>query len=160
MATPEQLAALRSVVPAAQASAWQYGVPASVTLAQWILESAWGNSGLALECHNYFGIKAQAGQDCETYATHEVVHGQMVGQNADFAWYPNAAAGIAAHAKFLATLPRYAPAMADKTDIVAFCYELQRCGYSTSPTYARSLLDLIREHNLTQYDKPAAPAAR
>lgn len=160
MPTSAELNALHVVVPAARASMAQYGVPASVTLAQWALESGWGRSGLALYCHNFFGVKAQPDQDYEEFPTHEVVRGRTVEEMADFAWYPNAADGFAAHARFLAMIPRYAPAMRVCRDVPAFCAELQRCGYSTSPTYARDLLSLIHELNLTQYDTPAAkPAA-
>ena len=136
----------------------RWGVPASVTLAQWILESAWGQSQLARRYSNFFGIKAQPGQAYAEFTTREVVAGRAVSELAHFARYASPAEGIAEHARFLATLDRYQPAMRERHDVNAFCEQLQHCGYSTSPAYARSLLSLIREFDLTRYDTPAAPA--
>ena len=62
------------------------------------------------------------------------------------------------HARLLALAARYKPAMAVAHIPVAFASALQKCGYSTSPTYASGLAELIRDYNLTQYD-PQPPAA-
>lgn len=160
MPNQTQLANLQAVVLAAQLSQQHWKIPASVTLAQWIVESTWGTSGLALQCKNYFGIKAVAGQEYGEFNTPEYINGQRAFMAQRFAKYHGQEESFYAHAKLLATLPRYAPAMQQANDYVAFCAELQHCGYSTSPTYAADLLTLIRQNNLTQYDKPACPAGR
>jgi flagellum-specific peptidoglycan hydrolase FlgJ len=152
---------LRSVVPAAQASMRSSGVPASITIAQAILESGWGCSELSEQADNYFGIKASHLGDPESYIampTAEYVNGVRVMELADFEKYPTAADCFADHAALLSQAQRYAPAMAVKADPQAFAAELERCGYSTSPTYASSLMELVREFDLTQYDVPAAKA--
>lgn len=146
---------LRSIVPAAQSSMRLSCVPASVTVAQAILESGWGCSELSEQANNYFGIKASHLGDPETYIqmpTAEYVNGVRVMQMADFEKYPTAADCFADHAALLSRAARYAPAMAVKADPLRFAGELQLCGYSTSPSYALQLEELIREFDLTQYD--------
>ena len=160
--TEQENVFLQMAVPAAIATMKATGVPASVTVAQAILESGWGQSRLALECNNYFGIKAAAGAAPDEYAqfpTWEYEYGKKVLVQADFARYATAADCFAAHAKLLAAAPRYAPAMAVRGDAAAFCEQLQACGYSTSPMYAQQLEELIREFDLTQYDAEPAGAA-
>jgi flagellum-specific peptidoglycan hydrolase FlgJ len=141
-----------AVGPVAKLTQEQYKVPASITIAQAILESGWGRTGLALEANNYFGIKAAPGQDYAEFRTAEFVHGQRQIVMADFARYPSVSASFAAHAKLIATSQRYAPAMVASGDASAFATALQACGYSTSPTYASSLMQLVKQFNLTAYD--------
>lgn len=155
---------LRDAVPAAQQSQRAYGVPASVTLAQAILESGWGASALTRKANNYFGIKAAANADPDSYAefeTTEFVDGRETRVMARFARYPSPAASFEAHARLLAFAPRYMPAMARERDPLGFAEQLQACGYSTNPSYAGELKKLMAEYDLTQYDvyPPAAPAA-
>ena len=162
MATNVQLAWLKTMVLPAQTTARSFGVPASVTLAQCTLESDWGRSQLARQAQNYFGVKAIQGEDYMEFPTHEVVKGRTVAELADFARYGTAVDSFFAHAHLLATLKRYKPCMDARTDIPTFCARLQSCGYSTSPTYATSLLGEIHCYGLTQYDvlpAPAQPAA-
>ena len=160
MASPIQLAALKNVAPAAQVCAQQWGVPASVTLAQWIYESTWGTSQLAREANNYFGIKAVPSEAYMEFPTHEVVQGRSVLEMAKFASYGTMFESFAAHGKLLASLSRYAPAMLFAKQPTTFAVALQRCGYSTSPTYAARLQIAMRDYNLQQYDTPppAQPA--
>jgi flagellum-specific peptidoglycan hydrolase FlgJ len=157
---------LAATVPAAIATMREYGVPASVTLAQSILESSndlgWGCSILATAYNNYFGIKAASTIDPETYValpTEEYVNGKEVKTTADFARYPSPQGSFEAHARLLSLAARYKPAMAVKTNPELFATELQRCGYSTSPIYAQTLVKLIQEFDLTQYDLPPTLAA-
>lgn len=150
---------LRTVVPAAQATMRLGGVPASVTVAQAILESGWGESELAREANNFFGIKAEHLGDPESYCelpTAEYEHGQRVMINADFERYPTVRDCFEDHAALLSQAARYAPAMAVKSNAAQFAQQLQVCGYSTSPTYAASLTQLMDEFDLEQYDVPAA----
>ena len=157
MATNVQMNALKAVVPAAQTTARIWKVPASVTLAQWTLESAWGTSQLARQALNFFGVKAVQGEDYMEFSAREVVRGRSVMEMAEFAKYGTAIESFAAHAYLIAGLSRYAPCMAHADDAFAFAMELGPCGYSTSPTYGQGLCDLIREHNLTQYDAAPTP---
>jgi flagellum-specific peptidoglycan hydrolase FlgJ len=157
---------LRNVVPAAQSSQRVYGVPASVTIAQAILESGWGQSALAKRCNNFFGIKAAASaapDGYEEFPTTEFVDGRRTQVMAAFAKYPSPAMCFAAHARLLALTPRYRAAMQARGDVGGFAQQLQRCGYSTNPDYAALLMELVKEYDLTQYDVPpdpnAAPAA-
>ena len=160
MASQLQLATFKTVIVPAQLSQRVWGVPSSVTLGQWMLESTWGASQLSVECNNFFGIKAVQGEAYQEFMTHEVVKGRTVEEMADFAKYTTAAACFSAHGKLLATLPRYASAMAVRAQVPLFCIQLQKDGYSTNPGYPTSLMTLIRQHNLTQYDTlpPDQPA--
>jgi len=163
MASPEQLAALKIVVPAAQESAQRWGVPASVTLAQWIVESSWGESKLAILANNFFGVKALQPNTPDTYEefpTAEYEGGKRVIVAALFQKYATEAGSFDEHARLLATAARYKPAMAVAHIPTAFACALQKCGYSTSPTYAAGLSELIREFNLTQYDTVPPAAAQ
>lgn len=158
---------LDTIAPWAQAAQRKWAVPASVTMAQAILESSnekgWGQSDLARECNNFFGIKAAhsaAPNTYKTFSTHEYVGGELVTVPAEFARYDSPAESFEAHARLLARARRYWPAMRVRTSPEAFAEELQLCGYSTNPNYGRSLATLIRLYDLTKYDvRPDGPAA-
>ncbi len=154
---------LKMVAPAAQAAQKKWSVPASVTIAQAILESGWGKSALAQQANNFFGIKAVAHAQADSYAefkTSEFVDGRRTAEMAKFARYASPTDCFAAHAVLLALTSRYRPAMIVADDPSHFCAELQLCGYSTNPQYAASLRALIAEFDLTQYDlQPDGPAA-
>lgn len=152
------------VVPA-QLAQRKWKTLASVTLAQCILESAWGQSQLARRANNYFGVKALPNAAYMEFSTREVVTGRSVMELAKFAKYPSAIESFDAHAKLLATLSRYQPCMraAALGNAHSVCVQLQLDGYSTNPDYAAQLTALIQQHNLTQYDLtplPEAPAAQ
>jgi len=109
----------------------KWGVPASVTISQAILESSnklgWGQSELAREANNYFGIKAVHNASPESYIelpTHEVLHNHIQLIDAEFARYPDLAGSFDAHARLLATAQRYKPAMAATHNAVAFALQL------------------------------------
>jgi flagellum-specific peptidoglycan hydrolase FlgJ len=161
MATQIELDNLHAVVPLAQASAVKWGVPASITLAQWMLESAWGQSELTLQANNCFGIKSSSlalPATCVEFPTAEFAGGRRVIVQAHFARYASLAAGFDAHAKLLATSPRYRTAMASSHNVEVFAQRLQACGYSTNPNYAQELLQLVQFHDLTQYDGHPSPS--
>lgn len=152
---------LRLAVPAAQASQRKYGVPASVTIAQAILESSnalgWGRSQLATEANNFFGIKATDTENPDHYIelpTHEYLHNHIELIEAKFARYEDPAQSFDAHARLLAVAKRYESAMYAAKDPELFCIRLQQCGYSTNPSYAVTLQKLIKEYDLAQYDVP------
>lgn len=159
---------LQMAVPAAQSSQKATGIPASITIAQAILESGWGCSALAREANNYFGIKATAHVNPSRYAefqTSEFVDGRKTSVLAKFARYESPAESFAAHASLIAKAPRYAAAMRFCAKPEIFAHELQVCGYSTledsqgNHIYAQRLMELVNEFDLTQYDLPPMPDA-
>ena len=165
--TAKEMLFLRMVVPAAQATMKSSGVPASVTIAQAILESGWGDSRLAQEANNFFGIKAQHIDDAATYSefpTAEYEGGQRVMVTAAFEKFATVADCFNDHAALLSRAPRYAPAMAAKGNAAEFARQLQACGYSTNrppqaaqgPYYSDVLIRLMNEFDLEQYDLTAA----
>jgi flagellum-specific peptidoglycan hydrolase FlgJ len=157
---------IASIAPAAQQTAAQFGVPASVTIAQAILESSdrfgnWGQSQLALQANNFFGIKARRADDYAEFRTAEFRNGHRRAELARFRKFPSESACFAAHAELLAGLERYRPAMAEADDPFVFAARLGPsnlggCGYSTNPEYAKELASLITEFRLTRYDVKAA----
>jgi len=142
-------------VAPAQASQRQTGVPASVTLAQAILESGWGDSHMG-DAWNFFGIKAQAGEPFVTMRTREVEGGKDVFIDAKFRRFANMEDCFCAHGEFLRDNPRYAPAFAT-TDAEDFARAIHVAGYATDPHYADLLIQIIHENDLTQYDSGGAP---
>lgn len=163
MASAAQLAALKAVVPAAQDSFRKWGVPASVTLAQWIFESSWGTSKLSLLAHNFFGIKAMQVNVPDTYEafpTAEYVQGRRVIVEALFEKFADEDGSFDAHGRLLATAARYKLAMQASPNPYAFAVGLAKCGYSTAPDYALMLIGAIHEYGLAQYDTFPPASAR
>ena len=123
-----------------------HGIPASITLAQGILESRDGNSRLAMEGSNHFGIKCHA--DWEGRRIYE----DDDKRNECFRHYKNARESFDDHSDFLKK-PRYATLFElDQADYKGWARGLKECGYATSPEYAKSLIRIIEENNLEQYD--------
>ncbi len=144
---------LQNTVLAAQQTQRSYGVPASITIAQAILESGWGESALAVKANNYFGIKAAlTSEPYVEFPTTEFISGRQAHVLGRFARYASPIDCFKAHGALLATSKRYIGAMAVAADPEAFAAQLQVCGYSTSPDYASRLIDLMRIYDLTQYD--------
>jgi flagellum-specific peptidoglycan hydrolase FlgJ len=163
--TRDQQAFISLVAPATVAAQQRYGVPASVTIAQAIEESAWGQSSLAAQYHNLFGIKGIGPAGSVTLPTQEYQNGSWVTIDAQFAVYHNEAESIADHAQLLATSGYYARAMADRAYPDAFANDLTGV-YATDPGYGANLIALMKLYNLYQYDTyqhntgaTAAPAA-
>jgi flagellum-specific peptidoglycan hydrolase FlgJ len=149
----DQLAFISLIAPLAQASQKQYRIPASVTIAQAIDESGWGQSQLSTKANNFFGIKARQSVDKYTqFNTEEFEKGQPVKELAKFRVFNSLKDCFEAHARLLACTDRYRPAMADADDPFVFAPRLKECGYSTDPEYAKKLAALITDFRLTQYD--------
>lgn len=142
-----------AVISAAQAAQQSTGIPASVSIAQWAVESAWGTR--CTGTFNYFGVKAVHGQSATVVATHEVVDGRRVPTYASFANYGSLDEAFEAHAALLAEGPQYAPARACLPAAVAFVDKMAPV-YATDPTYAGLLTEIMREHSLQQYDVETA----
>ncbi|MGH3735522.1 MAG: sporangiospore maturation cell wall hydrolase GsmA [Micromonosporaceae bacterium] len=149
---------LRKAAAGARHSAAQYGIPASVTIAQAMLESGWGSSGLATAGNNYFGIKCIGGTGplavgCARYRTFECARGKgCFTTYASFRTYDSLADSFRDHARLLARAERYRPAMAHKANPDRFAREVHRAGYATDPFYSRKLITLMRLHNLYRFN--------
>jgi flagellum-specific peptidoglycan hydrolase FlgJ len=131
------------------------GVPASVTIAQAILESDWGRSRLATEAKNLFGIKAfgrPGTAGIYTAPTWEVYGGQNTTVLAAFRAYNTLEDSIEDHGNWFHDNSRYWPALAVKDDPRAFARAIHAAGYATDPAYAPKLIALMDRFNLYQYD--------
>ena len=98
----------------------KYGVPASVTIAQAINESGWGQSTLATRDHNLFGIKGAGPAGSDPLATQEYQNGQLVTSTSSFRVYNSTAESIDDHGNLLATSGFYRKSMADRLNPNAF----------------------------------------
>lgn len=126
----------------------EYGIPASITLAQGILESGAGKSGLATEANNHFGIKCHTGWTGDTYIMDDDK------KNECFRKYKNAEESFNDHSLFLTTRSRYAFLFEyDVTDYKKWAHGLKKAGYATNPQYAQLLIKVIEENELSQFDK-------
>ena len=130
------------------------GIPASIILAQGILESNAGISNLAVQSNNHFGIK------CKSYWTGSAYyhpdddrdeHGKIV--PSCFRMYETVEASYADHSDFLMNTLHYRPLFVyDKTEYELWAKGLQLCGYASDPAYAEKLIRTIRLYNLHEYD--------
>ena len=156
--TRDQQAFISLIAPGAVAAQQHYGVPASVTIAQAIEESAWGQSSLAARYHNLFGIKGAGPAGSVILPTQEYENGSWVTIDAQFAVYHNDAQSIADHAELLATSGYYTRAMADRAHPDAFANDLTGV-YATDPDYGANLIALMKLYNLYQYDTASTAAS-
>ena len=146
---------LSIAVGPARASQKATGVPASVTLAQAIIESGWGDSHMG-DAWNFFGIKARSGEPFVVVRTREVVGGNDVFIKAKFRRFASMEECFREHGRFLRDNPRYAPAF-ETTDPESFARAIHAAGYATDPHYSDALIGIIRDNDLTQYDTDADP---
>ncbi|WP_027420941.1 glucosaminidase domain-containing protein [Crocinitomix catalasitica] len=124
-----------------------HGIPASITLAQGILESGSGNSKLAREANNHFGIKCHKGWDGMTFIQDDDT------KNECFRSYDNAAQSYRDHSEFLTGRDRYSSLFSlSLTDYKSWSKGLKKAGYATNPKYADLLINLIEKYELHQYD--------
>lgn len=136
----------------------KYGILPSITMAQAILESGWGNSELAVTHNNLFGIKADLRWNgaVATIATSENYNDSTI---ANFRKYDSIDESIEDHGKFLYENSRYAEyGLFNGKDYKSQAQALEDAGYSTvkdengEPIYADKLISLIEKYNLMQYD--------
>jgi flagellum-specific peptidoglycan hydrolase FlgJ len=158
MGSSSQQAFINAVAPGAIAAQHKYGVPAAVTIAQAIEESAWGQSSLATKDNNLFGIKGTGPAGCDVLPTQEFQNGGLVSTSAGFRVYHDAAQSIDDHGRLLATSGYYTKAMAARHSPNAFADALTGV-YATDPTYGAKLISLMRQYNLYRYDAAASAAA-
>jgi hypothetical protein len=142
--------------PMAQTTFAAFRVPASVTLAQAILESGWGHSSLTVDGNSYFGMKCfgspgTIATGCRPYQTYECDAG-CYSTSASFRVYLAAKYSFIDHANQLASMSRYANAFNYVNNPDQFAVEIHRGGYATSPTYADDLIRLMRQYDLYRFD--------
>lgn len=124
----------------------KYRIPASITLAQGVLESAAGNSELATKANNHFGIKCNGWTGRKSYHDDDA-------RNECFRAYDSVYESYQDHSVFLTTSKRYSNLFQLKlTDYKGWARGLKTCGYATSPTYATKLIEIIELYKLYQYD--------
>jgi len=124
-----------------------YGIPASITLAQGILESGSGRGRLAAEANNHFGIK------CHGWSGDKIYHDDDELQEC-FRKYVSAETSFRDHSEFLANRKRYAKLFElKKSDYKNWAKELRKAGYATDRKYPEKLISLIERYELHQYDK-------
>ncbi len=126
----------------------QYGIPASITLAQGLFESGNGNSELAKIANNHFGIKCTNDWNGKSYYKNDDR------DNDCFRVYNNPEDSYRDHSEFLKR-KRYAFLFElDKNDYKGWAYGLKQAGYATNPKYPELLINVIERYHLDQYDKP------
>jgi len=132
---------------AAQFEMKAYGIPASITLAQGLLESGFGNGELAKKTNNHFGIKCHTGWNGD-YDYHD---DDEAGEC--FRKYNHPRYSFRDHSIFLSNRSRYASLFElPNDDYRAWAYGLQKAGYATDRRYPQKLIQLIETYNLHRYD--------
>ena len=126
----------------------KYHIPASITLAQGLLESGAGQSTLARKSNNHFGIK------CGSDWRGKTVRHDDDERNECFRAYKHPKQSYEDHSKFLVSRPRYASLFKLKmTDYKGWARGLKKAGYATNPRYAEQLIGIIELYDLDKYDK-------
>lgn len=131
----------------------KYKILPSLTIAQAILESNWGNSGLSKDCHNYFGMKWVEGCGCDykEYSTREQrTNGIYYTVKSRFRKYPNLEQGIKGYYDFL-QYPRYKN-LKGVTNYKDACKLIRLDGWATDLNYTNKLIKLIEVYKLNEYD--------
>ena len=128
-----------------------YKIPASITIAQAILESGSGNSLLALKANNHFGIKCHGWKGRKMYKDDDA-------KNECFRAYKTAEESFKDHSLFLEKNSRYDFLfMYDESDYKSWAKGLKKAGYATNPKYPRLLIDIIEKYNLQELDQLNEP---
>ncbi|EAC7633470.1 GW domain-containing glycosaminoglycan-binding protein [Listeria monocytogenes] len=129
----------------------------SVTLAQAILESNWGKSGLSTSANNLFGIKGSYEGSSVSMGTQEFSSGKAYHTQADFRKYPDKKASLVDHAQLFVNgvsgNANLYSAVIGETNYKEAAYAIQEAGYATDPVYAEKLISTIENYNLDQYDQ-------
>ena len=139
------------VVEAAVASRRKWNVPAEITLAQWVVESAWG-AAMPPDSNNPFGIKALPSQDAVESLTREVINGETKYIVARFRKFESLAEAFDLHGRLLAVGAPYKIAMTLTADPEAFADALTGV-YATDPKYGYTLKWVINNYGFKQYDQ-------
>lgn len=150
---------ISTVAPIAQRLQRQYGVLASISMAQAALESDFGQSQLGSEYNNLYGVKTE-GTDPEgvDLPTLEYIDDEWIEIVDRFKVYPSWEASMESHAVLInegtSWDPTFYQAVLDGDNYQEQAQGLQDSGYATDPTYADKLISMIENYNLDQYDQP------
>lgn len=126
----------------------KYGIPASITLAQGLLESDAGRSSLTTKCNNHFGIKCHS-----DWKGSKMYHDDDARQEC-FRCYRNAQESFSDHSLFLVNGARYQSLFKlGSSDYKGWAKGLKAAGYATSPTYASKLVEIIERYGLDRFDR-------
>lgn len=138
------------------------GVPASITIAQAILETGWLNQEtpvrrrMVLEAKNLFGIKGEGPAGSVEIPTQEHENGQVITIVANFRAYHSYAESFKDHSDLLTTSDYYAYALKYRNDPRRYIQEVAK-NYATDPGYADEVWSIVQRYNLTRFDKPSQP---
>jgi Mannosyl-glycoprotein endo-beta-N-acetylglucosaminidase len=132
-------------------------IPASIKLGQALLESEAGESELAMNANNHFGLKCKTCSEEDAYMKIDDDRnkkGELV--YSKFARFDSPEASFAAHSDRLTGDARYWPLFNyDRTDYRSWAYGLKACGYATDRYYAEKLITIIERYDLHRFDKPS-----
>ena len=141
---------IKTYAPIAVKEMNRTGVPASIKIAQGILETGAGQGDLVNRSNNHFGIK------CKSSWTGEKVYHDDDEAGECFRKYENAAASYLDHSDYLKTQPRYSFLFSyDYNDYKSWAWGLKKAGYATSPTYAEKLIKYIERYALNELNNIA-----
>lgn len=129
------------------------GIPAAITLAQFILESDWGRGELFTEANAGFGIKCKTTWNGETHYVEDDDYKNNKLIESCFRKYDTVADGFTDHSDFLKNRSYYQPLfLIDRHDYKGWAYGLKDCKYATDPKYPAKLIRLIETYGLHLYD--------
>jgi hypothetical protein len=132
------------------------GIPASIKLAQGLLESGFGQGKLALLSNNHFGIKWRSvvdGDYVEAFDDEKDKYGNA--KSSKFVKYDSPEESYRQHSDLLTTRSNYRLLFAyDRADYRSWAYGLKKAGYASDPQYPTKLISLIEQYNLAQFDVP------
>ncbi|WP_230912369.1 glycoside hydrolase family 73 protein [Agrilactobacillus fermenti] len=153
----EKQAFIDQIAPYAKQLQTQYHILPSITVAQAILESDWGNSQLASQYKNLFGVKSDDPNNSQLLDTQEYVDGSWHTVKGHFRVYDSYDASLLDHAKLLAegtswNAQQYTHVL-NATNYVDAAKALQQDGYATDPDYATKIIQIIEKYHLTKYDQ-------
>lgn len=154
MAESKQQKFIKKIAPHAQQSMKESGVLASMIIAQAIVESGWGESGLTVNANNLFGMKGEYKGNSYTCNTREWVDGKYITIRAAFKKYPSWLESMQDHAGLFVRASRYHNLLG-VTDYKLACKLVREDGYATAPDYTDKLIKIIEQYELYQYDEVA-----
>lgn len=150
IASPEEY--IKTFAEISQMEMQAYGIPASITLAQGLLESGLGKGALALKTNNHFGIKCHTGWEGDYDFHDDDEKGEC------FRKYNHPMYSFRDHSLFLTTRSRYASLFQlAPNDYKGWAHGLQKAGYATDKRYPQKLIQLIERYGLHKYDGEAKP---
>jgi len=141
---------IRQISGYAQQDMQKTGILASLTIAQAILESGWGKYTIG-NANNLFGYKGKYNGQSVMSKTKEYVKGKWIEIVAEFRKYPSWLESIADHSRLLTSNARYRAVVGER-DYKKACIAVHKAGYATAPNYSASLINLIEQYKLYQYD--------